>query len=1099
MGGPACVIACTTFAGDNSHFGYGEKGNRIGLRGAGAISWAALNAAYGTNLGASVPYYPSTLSASVQALAVQQACATGNLYYYSPTATTYSTTAVTTATLLNSSGGTNTANPAGIQDYAPIPNAYKEISAFQIANEAAATRAAGTPLYFNLQVTPTGLLSLSYSQSGGAYSYLVKGLSITATNGPLPPTFRFGFAASTGAHNNIHEIMCFKAAAANTSGSSATVNEKQAAKVEAGTQAYFAFYNPNNWTGSLTANNLIDTGGTVSVSTTANWDAGCLLTGTAAGTPATGGGCISTNASGPTSATPTPTSRVMLTWDTTNKVGIPFEWASVNSNQQAVLDDENGTPDSPANPYRLNYLRGDRSNEITSAGTSLYSPPYRARDNVLADIVDSSPTWVGPPSLPYTATWIDHLQSSATMPENTGTQSYVQFVTAEQSRLNVVYVGANDGFLHGFRAGAFDANGIYCGTAGSAFTTCASTPNDGQEVLAYMPGSTLYSAALSSTTAGCTGIVSSGTQVQNIHGWTPVISPSTKPCESPEIDYSSTLYGHNFFVDATPGMGDLFYNNTWHTWLVGGLGAGGTAIYALDITNPAATNFTETNASHLVMGEWNAGTITCSGVTTNCGPDLGNTFGTPQIRRLHNGTWGAIFGNGYNSVTGDAGIFVMSISSTGTATFYYLSTTSGSGSSIFSGTASQALSVVTVSAVAAGSAPIAVGDVFMGAGVVGNARVISFGTGTGGTGTYNVSTSGTASSGAATIGNGIAFATPADLDGDHITDYVYAGDLKGKLWRFDLTAANPALWGVTNSSGVSVNGPASSTTLTGYGADANGNGGGSPAPVFTTPTGQPISTAALVVSNIVTGQAARLLIEFGTGQRMQITNAYAASYMSGTQALYGVWDWNLSAWNAVSGIQYASLTTAASTLPSPYTLSYSNLQSQTLTITAATAGTSNQVVDETTSATVCWEGSTTCGTGNNAFGWYANLPGAGEQVIYEPVFAQGAFIVNTVVPANNLATSCSALPDTGFSYALNIVNGGAFTGAFPTYTKNGTLLSDATTAGVETNATGSVYVVQTVEGKLNIVYQTVSGTPGAQQLNLPTNTKAKRLTWIERR
>ena len=28
---------------------------------------------------------------------------------------------------------------------------------------------------------------------------------------------------------------------------------------------------------------------------------------------------------------------------------------------------------------------------------------------------------------------------------------------------------------------------------------------------------------------------------------------------------------------------------------------------------------------------------------------------------------------------------------------------------------------------------------------------------------------------------------PADLDGDHITDYVYAGDLLGNLWRFDLT------------------------------------------------------------------------------------------------------------------------------------------------------------------------------------------------------------------------------------------------------------------------------------------------------------------------
>ena len=45
------------------------------------------------------------------------------------------------------------------------------------------------------------------------------------------------------------------------------------------------------------------------------------------------------------------------------------------------------------------------------------------------------------------------------------------------------------------------------------------------------------------------------------------------------MDLSSPQYGHNFFVDATPTSGDLFYSPTttgtgaWHTWLVGGLGA----------------------------------------------------------------------------------------------------------------------------------------------------------------------------------------------------------------------------------------------------------------------------------------------------------------------------------------------------------------------------------------------------------------------------------------------------------------------------------------------------------------------------------------------
>ncbi len=189
--------------------------------------------------------------------AVQQACSTGSLYnYYDPAAPV----AVTTATLTNSSGGTNTANPAGILDYAPIPSAYKELTAFTIANESATTRSQATPILYNLKITQNGLLSLSYS-TGGAYSYIIQNQSITTANGPLPSTFRFGFAGSTGGDTNIHEIMCFKAASATTSGSSATVNQKQAAKVEAGTQAYFAFYNPNDWTGSVTANYLIDTAG----------------------------------------------------------------------------------------------------------------------------------------------------------------------------------------------------------------------------------------------------------------------------------------------------------------------------------------------------------------------------------------------------------------------------------------------------------------------------------------------------------------------------------------------------------------------------------------------------------------------------------------------------------------------------------------------------------------------------------------------------------------------------------------------------------------------------------------------------------------------
>ena len=386
----------------------------------------------------------------------------------------------------------------------------------------------------------------------------------------------------------------------------------------------------------------------------------------------------------------------------------------------------------------MSYLRGDRTNEIDSSGAGL----YRARDAILGDIVDSSPVWVGPPSSPYTAMWQDRLYGTA-MPENTGTQNYVQFSATEQTRLNVVYVGSDDGFLHGFRAGSFSATG--------AFVANATTPNDGKEVLAYMPGSMLASAALASAGGGCTNDATTQTVVQGIHGVTPAVGANAE-CTEPVLDYSHPQYGHNFFVDATPGTGDLFYNGTWHSWLVGGLGVGGQAIYALDITNPS---FSEGGASSTVIGEWNSGSITCANVP-NCGQSLGNTFGTPVIRRLHSGNWALIFGNGFGSQSGDAGIFVMLVnpsSATGAVTFYYLSTARGSASNP----------------------------------------------------------------------NGIAYVTPADLDGDHITDYVYAGDLLGNVWRFDLTSTTPSAWQVT-STPVFSTGP----NLTAAGANATTRAPASP-------------------------------------------------------------------------------------------------------------------------------------------------------------------------------------------------------------------------------------------------------------------------------
>ncbi|HEU0153016.1 MAG TPA: PilC/PilY family type IV pilus protein [Arenimonas sp.] len=48
----------------------------------------------------------------------------------------------------------------------------------------------------------------------------------------------------------------------------------------------------------------------------------------------------------------------------------------------------------------------------------------------------------------------------------------------------------------------------------------------------------------------------------------------------------------------------------------------------------------------------------------------------------------------------------------------------------------------------------------------------------------------------ASTGNGLSSPRAADLNGDGKVDYVYAGDLLGNIWKFDLTSNNPASWAV---------------------------------------------------------------------------------------------------------------------------------------------------------------------------------------------------------------------------------------------------------------------------------------------------------------
>ncbi len=963
---------------DNTDSGPGQRPGRISVRGAGSTAFSELNRLYPA-------LYPNSLSDGDKRRAVWLTCSTGRVWDVSGELRYNNTTE--NRRIINA-GETTQTLPFNYRYLAP--QEAQAPAPLIIANQQnidMPLRADAVPITYAIKITRDGILDFSYSVNGGTTRKVIRELPITRSNGPLPDNFRFGFAAATGGASNVHEITCFKAAEISQTNSSAGGNTRQSSRVQAGTQAYFASYDSSDWSGRLSANTLLvnETTGALSIAADANWDASCTLTGGACPAMATNTPAIT--------ATP-PAERQILTWDPERPQGsrgIPFEWQSLSAAQRTALQ----VPGSAAQQDdRLEYLRGSRSleNQFTPEGVAT---GFRTRRNVLGDIVSSSPTWVGAPDRSYGATFSDKLYPSATGSET----SYATFKTGQATRPHMVYVGANDGMLHGFRAGGNNAQGQY-----------ATTDNDGREMLAYMPEAVL----------------------------------STIRTNNADFDFSNLLYSHNFYVDATPGTGDLFVGGEWRTWLVSGLGAGGNAsgpvgtpdgtttgaIFALDITNPS--EFSQANAASLVKGEWNSSNLACANDTqTNlCRNSLGGVHGTPIIRRLHNGSWAALFGNGLNSSSGKAGLFIMLMNPTsGAITFRFLETNVGTNTSV----------------------------------------------------TPNVK-------------NGISYVTSADLDSDRIADYVYAGDVRGNLWRFDLTSNDPANWSASSS------------------------------PLFTTPNGQPI-TSRVTGAPVPAAGSPRLMIAFGTGRQTPQTTSSAETYVAGTQAMYGIWDSNFGPWNtrpATANDRYASVSGNWRTLQA------SDLTEQT--VSALGSSTTERTVSRNV---VCWAGSTTCGaaaSSNNKYGWKLDLPAGanqtvpGEQIIYNPVIESGLLFVNTVIPGNTSSLDCERQLPTGYTMAVTLAGGAApeqsvFADA------NGLYSSGANgegRVGIATNGTGSVSFVVTSDSngrtrpwlytQTNGGNRNGSGSGSNSQVipprdppgktlppNLPKNTVAGRVNWIKLR
>lgn len=295
------------------------------------------------------------------------------------------------------------------------------------------------------------------------------------------------------------------------------------------------------------------------------------------------------------------------------KGGVPFKWASDESNlstaQKALLNLKKDGSSDTLGQDRLNYIRGDRTKEGTATPPNYTAAkPFRERKSRQGDIVNSEVWYTGAPSSNYA--W----------------KGYAAFTAANKTRLPMIYVGGNDGMLHGFSG------------------------TDGTEKLAYVP-----------------------------RGVIPAVGRLA------DVDYNEN---HRYFVDGSAMGGDVDVNGgvdvgdpgystyvpDWRTMLVGTLGAGGKGYFVLNITNPS--NFTEANAQNIVVmdktrhaSEPVATVAACEDIAITpaankeaclAAADVGHIFAKPvldennpqrtsQIARLNNNRWAAVMGNGYNS------------------------------------------------------------------------------------------------------------------------------------------------------------------------------------------------------------------------------------------------------------------------------------------------------------------------------------------------------------------------------------------------------------------------------------------------------------------
>ncbi len=479
--------------------------------------------------------------------------------------------------------------------------------------------------------------------------------------------------------------------------------------------------------------------------------------------------------------------------------------------------------DNAATQSLMKFFRGDRDNQLKA---SIFPDLVIGNDKRSYNFTDKA-DYAGAAAIPaFDHKLGDIFHSDPVIVANPlnfaylrrGIGGYQSFATTYAKRRRIVFVGANDGFIHGFDAGVWGRDATY-----SPGTWDAGT---GREIFGYAPRAVLpvfKSLFVYFETEAPVAYLPDGTF-------------------SPE-----DVFTDNEFT-TTPSAA----NRAWHSILVGGLRQGGSSVFALDVTQPDLLNSDGT-----ISGNVDAAPACLNGAT-GCGgtgkhveypralweftdavsPAMGQTWSRPVVTRMEFSSGLTASGpapagsNNFHACTSD---------STKGCEDKYVAIFGGGfdlAEANAVGTSMYILDVETGSVIYKGTS-----------GKDSSGTVVSFGSIPGQPGV-------------------------ADINDDSYADVLYVGDVKGQLWRIDLT---PDLSGGTTR-GKLVSGKATYFPLMIFDAGTR-SGCTSPCwhPFYMEPT--------VVLTAVSSGGVSTLGVGIGSGERADLLAS-----ISNTQRFYFVVD-----------------------------------------------------------------------------------------------------------------------------------------------------------------------------------------------------------------